>query len=152
MNKPRPARIVGIDFGMCRIGLALSDANKIIAIPHSIVAAEKKSELTIKKMMEAFANICEMHGCEIEEIVVGLPLLLSGKTGLLADEVKHFTTLLAQSTSIPIKMWDERLTTVQAERSLREGGMTRKKRAKVVDKISAAILLQSYLDSKGLIF
>lgn len=139
---PEAKRIVAIDYGMVRIGLALSDERKIIASPLMILIAEKKMEHTVSKLLK------ELGGYQIEEIVIGMPLLMNGKQGLLADEVKAFIEILKQQTSIPVITWDERLTTVQAERSMREGGMTRKQRSKVVDTVSAVILLQSYLDYK----
>lgn len=146
----KPKRLVGIDFGMARLGIALSDERQIIASPYQTVQAEKKTELTIAKIIALLSQIQEKYQCDIEEIIVGLPLMMSGKTGFQADEVKHFVDRLAKSTPIPIRTWDERLTTVQADRSLRESQMTRKKRSKVVDIVSAAIILQSYLDLKSL--
>lgn len=147
-QKTKPKRLVGVDFGMSRLGLSLSDERQIIATPFRTIQAEKKANKTIIKIVNTLAEIQQTYACEIEEIVVGMPLMMSGKNGLLADEVKHFVELLSQSTSIPIKIWDERLTTVQAERSLRESDMSRKRRSKVVDIVSAAIILQSYLDFK----
>jgi putative holliday junction resolvase len=147
-SKVKPKRLVGIDFGMSRLGLAVSDEKQIIATPLQTIQAEKKTELTVAKILEILSQLEKTHHCEIEEVIVGLPLMMSGRTGFLADEVKHFVNLLSKSTAIPIRTWDERLSTVQAERSLRESGMTRKKRAKVVDTVSAAIILQSYLDHK----
>lgn len=144
----QPKRLVGIDFGMARLGVAISDERQIIATPFQTIQAEKKTELTIAKILALLSQIQESHHCEIEEIIVGLPLMMNGRTGFQADEVKHFVQLLAKSTPIPVRMWDERLTTVQAERSLRESQMTRKRRSKVVDIVSAAIILQSYLDLK----
>ena len=146
--KARPKRLIGIDFGMRRLGIALSDERQIIATPYQTVQAEKKTELTVAKILALLAELQEKHACDIEEIIVGLPLMMSGRTGFQADEVKHFVQLLSQATPIPVRTWDERLTTVQAERSLRESQMTRKKRSKVVDIVSAAIILQSYLDLK----
>jgi putative Holliday junction resolvase len=148
--KAKPKRLVGIDYGMSRLGLALSDERQIIATPFQTVQAEKKSEQTIAKILAVLTKLQETYACEIEEIVVGMPFMMSGRKGFLADEVKHFVDLLSQSTPIPIRLWDERLSTVQAERSLRESQMTRKKRSKVVDIVSAAIILQSYLDHKSL--
>lgn len=149
-SKPKAKRIVGIDFGMSRLGLALSDERQIIASPFQTIQAEKKSEKTAAKMAAAFVEIEKEYGCEIEEIIIGMPLMMSGKNGVLADAVKSFVDLLSEVTTIPIRVWDERLTTVQAERSLRESDMSRKKRSKVVDIVSAAIILQSYLDLKQL--
>ena len=151
-QKIKPKRLIGIDYGMSRLGLALSDERQIIATPFRTIQAEKKAGKTIIKIVDTLAEIQQMYACEIEEIVVGMPLMMSGKNGLVADEVKHFVELLSKSTSIPIKVLDERLTTVQAERSLRESDMSRKKRSKVVDIVSAAIILQSYLDFKHISF
>jgi len=149
LNK-KASRIVAIDFGMVRIGLAISDERKIIATPLMLIIAEKKSERTIAKILQELNAHQEKQGYLLEEIIVGMPLLMSGKTGLLADEVKHFIEVLKKQTTTPIVTWDERLTTVQAERSMREGSMTRRERSKVVDTVSAVILLQSYLDYKGI--
>jgi putative Holliday junction resolvase len=148
LNKPKASRIIGLDYGMARIGVSISDERKIIATPLMTIQAHKKSEHTAVKVVKDLQALQETKGFIIEEIVIGLPLLLNGKTGLLADEVKHFVELLRKLTPIPVTLWDERLTTVQAERSLREGTMSRKQRSKVVDSVAAVILLQSYLDSK----
>lgn len=148
-SKPKSTRILGIDFGLSRLGLAWSDENKIIATPLKTVTAEKKTEETAKKIVNILMQLQQDNNCEIEEIIIGLPLMMSGKTSFLADEVKHFTQTLNQFTLIPVRMWDERLTTVQAERSLRESQMTRKQRTKYVDTVSATIILQSYLDCKS---
>jgi putative Holliday junction resolvase len=142
-------RIVGIDFGIARIGLAISDAQKIIATPFKIVQAERKTEQTIQKILQVLEEAQTKFHCEVEEIVVGLPLMMNGKKGFLADEVEHFVSLLKQAIAIPVVTWDERLTTVQAERSLRESKMTRRNRAKIVDTVSAVIILQGYLDLRG---
>lgn len=146
----KPSRILAIDYGMVRIGLALSDERKIIATPLKVILAEKKMEKTVSKILKELEEHQSNYKYQIEEIIVGLPLLMNGKQGLLADEVRDFIEHLKKQTSIPIVTWDERLTTVQAERSMREGSMTRKQRTKHVDTVSAVILLQSYLDFKGL--
>jgi putative Holliday junction resolvase len=143
-------RIVALDYGLVRIGIALSDELKIIATPLTTLTAEKKSEATVKKLLTFLQEDQDEKKYDIEEIIIGNPLLLSGKSGLLADEVKHFIELLQKSTDIPLKLWDERLTSVQAEKSMKEGNLNRKKRSKLVDKIAAVILLQSYLDSRSI--
>jgi putative holliday junction resolvase len=147
-NASQKSRILGIDYGLARIGLAVSDETKTIAMPFKIITAEKRAEITAEKVVKELDSYQITAKTTIEEIVIGLPLLLSGKKGMLADEVHHFITLLSQFTKIPIVTWDERLTTVQAERSMREGNMTRKKRSKIVDTVAAVILLQNYLDYK----
>lgn len=139
-------RVVGIDYGMTRIGLAVSDERKIIATPLTTLIAEKKSEQTVAKLVAFLRQHEQEHGYQIEAIAIGYPLLMSGKKGLLADEVNHFVQLLQVVISVPIITWDERLTSVQADRSLREGNFTRKKRAQKVDSVAAVIILQNYLD------
>ena len=147
LQRSIPKRILGIDYGLARIGLALSDESQIIAMPLMVLQASKKSEETVHNLVTILNDIAIKYQCTIAEIVIGLPLMMSGKTGFLADEVKHFVQIFSQNCSIPIKTWDERLTTVQAERSLREGNLSRKKRTKFIDTVSACIILQSYLDS-----
>lgn len=145
-SRPRPTRVVGIDFGMARIGIAISDEQKIIALSFPTLKCEKKAEATVKKLVGILKGHAEANRFDIAEIVVGMPLLMSGKKGFLADEVMHFIELMKQHIAVPIVTWDERLTSVQADRSLREGNFTRKRRAGMVDNVAATIILQSYLD------
>ncbi len=147
MTKVKPTRIIGIDYGIARLGLACSDETKIIALPLMVMQAEKKAEKTVQKLLKELERHTQEKGYAIEAIVIGLPLLMSGKVGLSADEVKNFVALLQKATTIPIVTWDERLTSVQAERSLRESSMTRKRRTQYVDSVAAVIILQNYLDS-----
>lgn len=148
-KRAKPKKIIGIDYGMARFGVAVSDELKIIAMPLMTIQAENKSEKSATKILEELKKVSALNGYDIEAIVIGLPLMMSGKFGLQADDVTHFVNLLKELTEIPIITWDERLTTVQAEKCLREGNMSRKKRAKVVDKVAAVIILQSYLDHKS---
>lgn len=150
MEKNKAIRIVGIDFGIARLGIAVSDETHLIATPLQTLKAEKRSESTVLKLLEYLQKDQQERKYTIGEIVIGLPLLMSGKHGMLADEVKHFVEVLKQQFSCPIITWDERLTTVQAERSLRESSLTRKKRSQHVDSVAAVIILQSYLDMKRL--
>lgn len=139
-------RIIGLDFGTARIGVAISDERKIIATPLSTLKCEKKSADTAAKLINEINRYARENNYAIENIVIGMPLLLSGKKGHLADEVSHFVDLLKQLTTIPVTVWDERLTTAQAERSLKESSLTRKRRSQVVDSVAAIIILQNYLD------
>jgi putative Holliday junction resolvase len=132
-------RIASIDYGLKRIGLAISDENQIIASSLGVIEAGKSSGETIRKLLVA------LKGYDLERILVGYPIHLNGKIGFLADEVKHFISLLEKEVDCPVALIDERLSTLQAERSLKEGGMNRKKRAKIVDAVSAVILLQGHL-------
>lgn len=132
-------RIASIDYGLKRIGMAISDESKIIASSLGVLQAGKSSGETIQRIVEA------LKPYKLEKIIVGYPVHLNGKVGFLADEVKHFIALLEKAVDCPVELVDERLSTVQAERSLMEGGMNRKKRAKVIDAVSAVILLQGAL-------
>ncbi len=149
-SKPKPTRIIAIDFGLARIGLAVSDERKVIAMMVPTVAADKKLEASAEKIAQTLQAHATAGAYDIQEIVVGLPLRMSGEVGVMADEVHHFVSILKTLISVPIVLWDERLTSVQADRSMREGNMRRKQRAKHVDQVAAVIILQSYLDSKGL--
>lgn len=144
--KPLPTRIVGIDWGAARIGVALSDERKVIATPLKTIKSEKKSEATAKKVLDELLAHAGTHKYRIESLVIGMPLMMSGKTGFLADEVNHFIDVLKTLADIPIIRWDERLTSALAERSLKESSLTRKRRAQVVDSVAAILILQSYLD------
>ena len=119
-------------------------AKKIDHPPHPSTLSESPhiqhfTASTIQKILKA------LKPYELKKIIVGYPIHMNGKVGFLADEVKHFVALLEQETSCSVILWDERLTSVQAQRALMEGGMSRKKRSQLVDSVSAIILLQSYL-------
>lgn len=135
-------RLVGIDYGMARIGVALSDPSQIIASPIETLQNQKKVELTVKALLE----ILKEH--EIEEIIVGVPYKLNGEHSFSTDETLHFVEELKKQGPFPVKTWDERLTTVQVERAMKENSLSRKKRSKVIDAACATLILQSYLDQK----
>lgn len=144
--KPKATRIAALDYGLARIGISISDETKTIAMPFTTLQCEKKTEATAQKLVQALEEHQKLQNYQLIELVVGLPLMLSGKKGFLADETYYFIELLKKFLSISIIPWDERLTTVQADRSLREGNLTRKKRAQSIDNVAALIILQSYLD------
>jgi putative Holliday junction resolvase len=139
MGKPR---IASIDYGRKRIGLALSDESQTIAFNLPTFKVTGKMEQTTGQL----AGILQAH--ELEAVIVGNPLKLTGQACVMADEVKDFVQLLQAVLPCPIKLWDERLTSLQADRTLKEANLTRKKRAGLVDGVAAVILLQSYLDWK----
>jgi len=131
-------RLLGIDFGMRRIGIARSDPSQIIASPLKTIQTAKSLPQTVDLIMQ------ELEG--VETIVLGLPLLLSGKDSTTTTTVREFGALLETKSNLPLVLWDERLTTAQVERILKEDKMSRKKRAKHLDTMSATLILQSYLD------
>lgn len=134
-------RILGIDFGFRYIGLAISDELGIVARP--LGKYERKGEEVDR---EFFRDLIKKW--EINEIVIGNPLHLDGRISEGSKKCKEFAEWIRENFCLEPVLWDERLTTVQAERVLKESGMTRKRRKEVVDKVSAVIILQSYLDSK----
>ena len=133
-------RILALDVGKKRIGLALSDPLGISAqgLPN-LVRTNKRSDI------DALARLAA--GREVGLFLVGNPLNMSGREGRQSGWVREFADALAERTGVAVKLWDERLTTVEASRVLRSSGISIEKRAAAVDRLSAVILLQSYLDS-----
>ncbi len=142
-------RIVAIDYGLARIGMAISDPRSIIATPLPTLLAEKRLEATVEKVVGTLHEIEEKYRCLVDCMVVGLPLLLSGKRSHITEEVELFIEKMRKKIDIPIIPWDERLSSVQAERVLREENLTRKKRSRAIDSVSAIVILQNYLDWKS---
>jgi putative Holliday junction resolvase len=147
--KALPTRIVGIDYGMARLGIAISDERKIIARPLMTLRAEKRLEATVAALVKTLRAAEQEQRFTIAELVIGLPLHMSGKHGVIADEVTHFSELLKGQSGWHLVLWDERLTSVQAERSMREGNLSRRRRAQLVDTVAAVLILQSYLDRQN---
>lgn len=136
-------RILGIDYGDKRIGVAISDPLELTA---SGVAVIGKGETFDHDIRELKRIIKKYDG--VDEIVVGLPKTMAGQIGPQAEKVLAFVEVLKKEFKLNIVTWDERLTTVEAERTLIEAGLSRAKRKKVIDKSAAAGILQSYLDRK----
>lgn len=114
-----------------------------------VLLSSKKINLTIQALVNKIEEHRKLMGYSIEGIVIGMPLMMSGKKGLMADEVNVFIQHLQEALpDIPIVTWDERLSSVQAERAMREANISRKNRTKHVDCLSAVIILQSYLDNR----
>ena len=135
------ARLVGIDYGTRRCGVALSDPMQIIASAHEVIEVEGE-----KSLVRRIHQICEE--AEAEAVVVGLPLNMDGSEGPSAAAAKALAGKIAKRTGLPVETWDERLTTRTAEEALIASGTRRKKRKGLVDKVAAQIMLQHYLDSR----
>ena len=134
-------RIMGLDFGTKRIGMAMSDELLLTAQGReTIQRKELKSDLSLIK------NIIDSDG--VSEVVVGLPLNMNGTYSEKTREAVLFVDELEKAVSVPVKTWDERLTSMQADRAMLEGDMSRAKRRKLSDRLAAQIILQSYLDSR----
>ena len=132
-------RILALDHGTKRIGVAVSDETKTIAQPLEYIPAEPFADFLdrLKKLLLEK---------EIDLVLIGLPRNMDGTYGPAAQKVQAFVAVLHNAITVPIKMWDERLTSSQANKILIQGKVRRDKRKEKVDKMAAAILLQSYLD------
>lgn len=142
-------RILAVDYGLKRIGLAISDPLKIIATALDNFPASHTRKATAAALAAHITQLKKEKGYEVVEIVLGLPLMMNGTESERSAEVREFATLLQEATNLPVHLFDERLSTVQATRALIETGYTRKKRAQVVDRVTAALILQTYLSRTG---
>ena len=132
-------RILALDHGTKRIGVAVSDETKTIAQPLEYIAAEPFANF-LTRLKQLFIEK------EIDLVLIGLPRNMDGSYGPAAEKVQTFVGVLGNAIAIPIKTWDERLTSAQANKILIQGKVRRDQRKEKVDKMAAAILLQSYLD------
>lgn len=132
-------RVLGIDPGSVRIGLAISDPSGTIAQPLSVLRRRSEGE-DLKELQ----HLVEQH--QVERIVVGLPRTLDGRLEAAAQEAQQFGNQVGRTTGRPVAYWDERLTTVAAERYLIQQGKRRRKRRQEVDRMAATLMLQGYLD------
>lgn len=134
-------RILALDIGKKRIGLALSDELTITAQPYSTLDSSAPQDV-----LDALREIVERE--RVVEIVVGLPKRLDGSHGEMAQEAKQLAQAIRERLDVRVRLWDERFSTHGAERALLEGNVRRNKRKQVVDKTAAAWILQGYLDSR----
>ena len=137
-----PARLLGIDLGEKRIGIAVSDPGGIIARSAGRIGRGAEAE-TIERLRAA----AEEH--EACGFVVGLPLNMNGSEGPAAGAARGFAESLRRVLGLPVVLWDERLTTAEADAIMRSAGLSRRARAERVDGLAAQRILQSYLDSRG---
>jgi putative holliday junction resolvase len=133
-----PGRVLGLDLGEARIGVAISDPERRLALPVGTILTGAPQDV------KAIAAIVGEQG--VAEIVVGHPLSMSGRASAAADHAERFAEALRGFLGIPVHLQDERLTTVQAERGLAEAGIRARERRRLVDAAAAAVILQAYLD------
>lgn len=141
-------RYLGVDPGAVRIGLALSDDDARVALPFETVKREKHDAAAsrqVKKALEAHGVTC----AELAGVIVGLPLRLDGSEGEAARRVRAFAAALEPVLGAPLHFVDERLSTVVAERTLRDLNVKKAEQKRVVDQAAAALLLQAFLDARG---
>ena len=139
---PSPGRVLGIDLGQRRIGLAISDPDRTVASPDRVVT--RSGDLARDR--RAIAEVAEEW--EVGLIVVGLPLSLDGTDGPAATAARAEAAAIGEVTRLPVQTYDERFTTVTAQRSLAEQNVRGKDRRKVIDMVAAAVLLQAWLDRR----
>lgn len=132
-------RILAIDFGLRRLGMAVSDPSGVVALGlQTIERANLASDLA--RIAEAIREY------EASELVVGKPLSKSGAENEMSRRAAAFATKIRERTGIPVTLWDERLTSAEANRALREAGLSLEKRRRAVDRAAATLILQNYLD------
>jgi putative Holliday junction resolvase len=134
-------RILALDVGDRRIGVAVSDPSQILA--RSLEVIQRGSR---QQDFAAVAGLVEEY--EVEWVVVGYPRSLDGTAGEQAEKVERYVAALAEALTVPVLLWDERLSTVSAERLMREGGQRGRKKRERLDAVAAAVILQDYLDSR----
>lgn len=137
-------RIMGLDFGSKTVGVAVSDELFITAQGVEII--RRKEENKLRRTLARIEELIETY--EVEEIVLGLPKNMNASEGIRAELTRGFCEKLERRTGLPVTLWDERLTTVEAGKILMESGVRREERKEYVDKIAAVLILQNYLDSR----
>ncbi|MBW2264410.1 MAG: Holliday junction resolvase RuvX [Deltaproteobacteria bacterium] len=132
-------RLLGVDWGERRLGIAVSDETQTVASPHVVERCRSDNE-RVEAILRHASDL------SVDAVVLGMPLSLSGDEGPTGRAVRRFSELLGKRLAVPLVLWDERLTTGSAQRALIEAGIKRSKRKDLVDKVAASIMLQSYLD------
>lgn len=138
-------RIMGLDFGSKTVGVAVSDSLLITAQGVEIIRRKEENKLR-QTLARIEALIVEY---EVEEIVLGLPKNMNATEGIRVELTREFKEKLERRTGLPVTMWDERLTTVAADKVMMEAGIRRENRKDYVDMIAATLILQGYLDSRS---
>ncbi|MBN1595898.1 Holliday junction resolvase RuvX [candidate division FCPU426 bacterium] len=139
---PASGRVLGLDYGQRRIGVAISDPLGLTAQPLLVLGNKRKV------IMQELAALIKER--QVQTVVLGLPRHLSGQEGEKAAQVRAFGSTLAQATAVEVQYLDERLTTTAAQRVLTESGMSGRKKRRVVDKLAAVLILQNWLDRRRL--
>lgn len=134
-------RVMAIDWGERRVGLALSDESRIIASPHDVI----KRGNSLDRDLGRIADIASEN--QVDLIIFGLPMRLDGSMGPAARGALEVVEKLRVKTSVPVQTWDERLSTAAAERAMVGGDVSRNKRKQKIDQVAAALFLQTFLDS-----
>ncbi|MDE7268948.1 MAG: Holliday junction resolvase RuvX [Acetatifactor sp.] len=137
-------RIMGLDFGSKTVGVAVSDA--LLLTAQGVEIIRRKEENKLRQTLARIEALIEEY--EVEELVLGLPKHMNGTEGVRAELTEEFKDKLERRTGLPVVLWDERLTTVSADRTMMEAGIRRENRKEYVDMLAAVFILQGYLDRR----
>ena len=138
-------RILGLDFGSKTTGVALSD--DLLLTAQGVEIIRRKAPTKLRQTLARIEELCEQYG--VERIVLGYPKNMNNTVGERAEKALEFKEMLEKRTGLTVIMWDERLTTVEADRTLMEAGVRRENRKQYLDGLAAVFILQGYLDSLG---
>ena len=138
-------RVMGLDFGSKTVGVAISDA--LLVTAQGIEIIRRKEENKLRRTLARIEELILEY--EVREIVLGCPKNMNGTEGVRVELTEEFRDKLKRRTGLPVILWDERLTTVAADRTMMEAGIRRENRKDYVDKIAATLILQGYLDRRG---
>ena len=143
MDEPvgEPGRVLGLDLGDARIGVAISDVRRRIAVPLCTLRTGAPADV------KAIADLG--HGNDVTLVVIGHPLHLSGEAGERAHHAERFAEALDAFLDVPVLLQDERLSSIEADRALREAGASGRERRRTVDRSAATVILQAWLDAAG---
>jgi len=133
-------RVLGLDFGEKTMGISISDETRTVAQP-----LQTLKRIGLNRDLSKIAQLVQEH--QIKRIVLGLPLNMDGSPSEMSNKVLDFQTKLQEKVSLPVETWDERWSSLAAEKALIEGNVRRKKRKQVIDKVAAALILQGWLDA-----
>ena len=138
-------RIMGLDFGSKTVGVAVSDA--LLLTAQGVEIIRRKEENKLRQTLARIEELIQEY--EVEEIVLGLPKHMNGSEGVRVELTEEFKEKLERRTGLPVTFWDERLTTVSADRTMMEAGIRRENRKDYVDMLAATFILQGYLDRRS---
>ena len=138
-------RIMGLDYGSKTVGVAVSDA--LLLTAQAVETISRPQETKLRRTLARIEDLCREY--EIEKIILGFPKNMNNTIGDRAEKSLEFAEMLKRRTGLPVVMWDERLTTVAAERTLMESGVRREHRKEHIDQIAAVFILQGYLDAES---
>ncbi len=139
--EPPPARVLGIDHGQRRIGVALSDELGLTVQPLLTL-----QHTTLRQDVRSVARLCRRYACS--DVVIGWPIHMSGDRSSRAADVEHFAGALREQIEIPVHLWDERLSTAEAHRHLEAAGRSVRDRKDVIDQVAAMLILESWLQAR----